>query len=925
MAVVYLAEDTRHRRRVAVKVLRPELGMAVGTARFLREIQIEARLQHPNILPLLDSGAAGPLPYYIMPYVEGESLRGRLRREKQLPLTEALQVTREIADALEYAHAQGVIHRDIKPANILFSGGHALLADFGVARAVTAAGTEPLTETGLAVGTPHYMSPEQGAGDEGVDGRADIYALGCVLYEMLAGEPPFGGRTPQAILARHRQDDPPSIRVVRPTVPVGIQEAIERALAKVPADRFASAAEFARALDRGSTSDRPARSRRSRGRALAISLAAVTAAAVLGVWQALRVRAAALDPNRVVVFPLRDDSEGGRDSGAGEGVATYIGYALEGAEPLKWLDGWDLLLERERSNPAQLSAARMRQLTRSSRARFFIDGAIVRGGDSVTVVLRVHDAAGDSLLGRAGAAAAREDAAVPQLGLRAVGELLPALLPPGRSLDLSALSERRPVAVAAFLQGEREYRRMHFSRALEQYEAAIKSDSVFSLAALKGAQSAYWLRRDDEAQRLVRVALANAASLLPRYRAYGLGLDDYLLGRADSAARHFEEAVRIDPGWSEGWMALGEVYYHLLPRQAPPDSLAEAAFERARQADRGFTPPLFHLAEIALRRGDLKQAQQLIGEFRRAEPDSTLDLPLSLMLSCVRDGAKAVDWQRHVRVNTADVLKAAKLLSVAAAQPECASAGFWAVFTFDSAAPNLRWGALLGLQGLLAAAGRTGDLRTLLDSKAAAELTADVLYLPAAAAGIDVADRAAAVADRLGRDYRGMSAPVLWALGTWETSRGNPTAVEAVARVLSARVDSSGLRRDSLLASIMQARTALARRDSAEALRLLSRLTPSATGTDLEWQPWEALGGERLILAQLEFAHGRFAEAYSTAALLDAPEPIAYLTYLPASLSLREHAARGMGSADLARRCRVRLATLLRASILTFRAQTHSN
>lgn len=379
MAVVYLAEDTRHRRRVAVKVLRPELGMAVGTARFLREIQIEARLQHPNILPLLDSGAAGPLPYYIMPYVEGESLRGRLRREKQLPLTEALQVTREIADALEYAHAQGVIHRDIKPANILFSGGHALLADFGVARAVTAAGTEPLTETGLAVGTPHYMSPEQGAGDEGVDGRADIYALGCVLYEMLAGEPPFGGRTPQAILARHRQDDPPSIRVVRPTVPVGIQEAIERALAKVPADRFASAAEFARALDRGSTSDRPARSRRSRGRALAISLAAVTAAAVLGVWQALRVRAAALDPNRVVVFPLRDDSEGGRDSGAGEGVATYIGYALEGAEPLKWLDGWDLLLERERSNPAQLSAARMRQLTRSSRARFFIDGAIVRG------------------------------------------------------------------------------------------------------------------------------------------------------------------------------------------------------------------------------------------------------------------------------------------------------------------------------------------------------------------------------------------------------------------------------------------------------------------------------------------------------------------------------------------------------------------
>src|SRR5689334_25189836 len=193
MATVYLAEDLKHRRRVAIKVLRPELGAAVGAERFLREIETTANLRHPHILPLYDSGSAGGLLYYVMPLVEGESLRDRLAREKQLPIDDALRIAREVADALSYAHARGVIHRDIKPENILLEGGHAVVADFGIARAVSTAGADRLTETGMAIGTPMYMSPEQAAGDPDLDGRSDLYSLGCVLYEMLGVQAPFTG------------------------------------------------------------------------------------------------------------------------------------------------------------------------------------------------------------------------------------------------------------------------------------------------------------------------------------------------------------------------------------------------------------------------------------------------------------------------------------------------------------------------------------------------------------------------------------------------------------------------------------------------------------------------------------------------------------------------------------------------------------
>ena len=256
MATVYLAHDLRHDRKVALKVLRPELAAVIGGERFLAEIRTTANLQHPHILALFDSGRVGgtgggtEIVFYVMPFVEGESLRDRISREKQLPVPEAVRIAREVADALEYAHRHTVIHRDVKPENILLHGGHAMVADFGIALAASRSeGGSRMTETGLSLGTPHYMSPEQAMGERDITARSDVYALGCVLYEMLTGEPPFTGPTPQAIVARMMTEEPRSLTLQRKSIPPQIEAAVATALEKLPADRFPSAAAFAAALD----------------------------------------------------------------------------------------------------------------------------------------------------------------------------------------------------------------------------------------------------------------------------------------------------------------------------------------------------------------------------------------------------------------------------------------------------------------------------------------------------------------------------------------------------------------------------------------------------------------------------------------------------------------------------------------------------
>ncbi len=255
MATVYLAQDLRHDRQVALKVLRPELAAVIGAERFLQEIKTTANLQHPHILPLFDSGKVDGTVFYVMPFVEGESLRDRLAREKQLPVDDAVRITREVASALDYAHRHGIIHRDIKPENILLHDGQALVADFGIALAASSAGGSRMTETGMSLGTPHYMSPEQAMGEREITPRSDVYALGCVAYEMLTGESPFTGPTAQAIVAKVLTDDPRPPRELRRSVPPHVEDAVLTALEKLPADRFASAAEFAAALAEGAKAE----------------------------------------------------------------------------------------------------------------------------------------------------------------------------------------------------------------------------------------------------------------------------------------------------------------------------------------------------------------------------------------------------------------------------------------------------------------------------------------------------------------------------------------------------------------------------------------------------------------------------------------------------------------------------------------------
>jgi len=390
MATVYLAQDLKHHRRVAIKVLRPELAAALGPERFLREINTAARLNHPHILPLHDSGEADEFLYYVMPYVEGATLRERLAREGQLPLAESLQIAREVADALSYAHNHDVVHRDIKPENILFQAGHAVVSDFGIARAITAAAAGTLTETGIAIGTPGYMSPEQATESERLDGRSDIYSLGCVLYEMLAGEPPYTGANVRNVIAKQLTDPVPSVRRLRDTVPPTIDGAISKSLAKAPADRFATAAQFSEVLMASVAA--PARRRSPARRVLTVAGATVAMGALVLAF--LRWRAGAwstLDPNLVAITPfevLDPKLELWR-----EGMVDLLSRQLDGAGALRTVP--PSVVIRQWSGGADAASAT--DAAQRTGARLAVFGALVgSGADSVQLTATLFDAAGPS-------------------------------------------------------------------------------------------------------------------------------------------------------------------------------------------------------------------------------------------------------------------------------------------------------------------------------------------------------------------------------------------------------------------------------------------------------------------------------------------------------------------------------------------------
>ena len=900
-AHVLRARDLKRQQDVALKVLRPELVAAVTEFRFLREIEVVTQLQHPNVLPILDSGSVDGQLYFTMPLVSALTLRHRLHDGGPLAIGEVIAISRDIASALDYAHSRGVIHRDIKPSNTLLDGERAFVTDFGIARAVLVASGDKLTDSGVSIGTPEYMSPEQAAGARQIDGRCDVYSLGCVVYEMLSGAPPFTGPTSQAIIARQCQEPPPPLHVVRPTISDAMERVVERALAKVPADRFATAGEFVDALEKAV--DAPRRARRSwRGRAV---FAAGVLAAGIGAWLVFRPATPQLDPNRIVVFPL---SASGieADEPRGEAVATYIGYALEGTRPLRWLEGWELLDERSRSDTARLTSAAARALSRRAGAGYFIDGSIIRSADSVTVALQLSSVLGDSVVARATVTDGR-GAFIPNLGLRAVATLMPPLLQPGSNVDVSALSDRQPAGVVNFLQGEHDYRRMQFTTALAHYKAAVKMDSAFALAALRGAQSADWLSRPDEDSALVEIALSHEPSLPLLQRMIARGLRAYVIGDADSAVYYFERALALEPASSQTWTMLGEVYARMLPSRGPADSLSRRAFERARSLDADFAPALLQLERLALRRGDLPEMSRLAAELKSANADTSHAFGRALMTQCLERGPASVDWSAAVRRDFESVLTAGKLFSAAAMQPACASAALRAILEGDSTSRGARWISLLTLEGIDQALGRRGDA-----GQTTRRGTADIPVWPLFAlngeAGLDRDGRRAL--DSLASSLGAVRTGSLWYLGLIALRLHDTARLESIQRLVASRADSSGARIDKLVARQTSAMLLILKGDSAAATRELLTLKPTARRNDIAWQPWESLATERMLLAELLLARGEARASIEVATLIDAPEPVANLYYLRPSLQLRARAAELLRDASLIKSYRARLLQL---------------
>jgi tetratricopeptide (TPR) repeat protein len=914
MATVFRAMDRRLGRAVAVKVLHPELTHLLGSERFHREVSIAAALQHPNIVPVFESGHDGDLLYYTMALVEGETLRARLERDTQLPLEEALRIAEDVADALRCAHEHGIVHRDIKPENILLSGGHAVVVDFGVARAITEAGGDRLTSAGMAIGTPAYMSPEQAGGAAHLDGRVDIYALGCVLYEMLGGEPPFTGPSAQAVLARQMTESPRSLHVVRATVSPALQRVIEKALSKVPADRYATVDEFLAALERAKQS--PGWRAGKAWRAALVGAGVLAAAVVAAV---LWPRPPRLDPLKVVVFPLAV-SNGRIAAGSGEDLAQVISSAMEQTEPLRVVFGWTWLTPAQRRDAAQLTAADARRIARARGARYYVDGSLVQLGDSARVALRLHDAGADSLLDQRSAAGLASASVLPRLALTTVARLLPRLLPTERGFDLSVLEDVNPAALSDWLLGERFFRRSRFDSAVVFYQRAVALDSGFTYASLRGAQAADWNNDTALALTLINVALRTGQRLPARYQEFSLGFRYFLIGDADSAASHLRRAVAGDTGWAGAWMELGEVYYHLLPADADGGATAQAAFERAHRLAPEFSPALSHLTEIAARSGQLDRADSLAAGLRAAGADSEEMTRLELILACARRGPQAVGWDTAAKAHALALVLAAKAEAAGFRLPACAEAGLRAVLRLnpnDSLLAGIRWGALLVLQGLLVGEGRMASARDVLNREYARGVSGVLgIYVADAGLGAGTDSGAAHAADIIARIWPrldSVSTRALRDLGLWAWRRGDRARLDSIVAILAARLPKHDPR-DSVEYGAMAARSALWRGDTVAAIARLRTVRALGPGGDLAWTLSAPSAEERLLLARLLLTQRDYRGAAKVAEVFDNQEPVAFVAFVPASLEIRAAAARGLGEGRAAAEFEARLADIARAS-----------
>jgi len=604
MATVYLAEDLKHHRPVALKVLRPELAAAIGPERFLREIEIAAQLTHPHILPLYDSGQAGgsadkrfgdpseaasaqqpdrstvEFLYYTMPFVDGESLRDRLNREKQLPLDDALRISREVADALSYAHAHGVIHRDIKPENILLQSGHAVVADFGIARAIDRAGGETLTQTGLALGTPAYMSPEQAAGSKDLDGRSDLYSLGCVLYEMLAGQPPFTGPTVESLVHQHLAVEPRTITALRPAVPAAVAAAVQRALAKTPADRFNPVALFSEALGSpGPTSATaatpvstvpPRFSRTPRIAATAATVLVVVAAVLIGRRLVSPNGGSAAQGDRVVVLPYENRTGDPALDPVGQMVAEWITEGLMQTGVVQVVPHFMAIEAAAQSKDAggATELARVAERTQSSIA---VTGSYYRHGEQLEFHSEIMDMPSGMSFARIDPISGAADdprTAIDSVRIQVMGALATRLsreisweLPPGVQPPTYEASR-------AYARGMAEWVRAQYDSAATWFERAYQLDTAYVRSLMLAAAANGAVGNQARSDSLIRILEARRDELSPydRYRM------DYLAanrrGDNEGALAAARAGIALVPFGTLRWAFIGALIGVNRPREA---------------------------------------------------------------------------------------------------------------------------------------------------------------------------------------------------------------------------------------------------------------------------------------------------------------------------------------------------------------------
>ena len=621
MSRVFVAEEKALGRRVVIKVLSPELTATVSSDRFRREIQLAARLQHPHIVPLFTAGAGSDgLLFYTMPYIEGESLRARIARTGELPIPDAVGILRDIVDAIGYAHGRGVVHRDLKPENVLLSEGHAVVTDFGVAKALSdAVVSDTLTSAGLALGTPAYMAPEQAAGDPATDYRADLYAIGVIAYELLAGQAPFAGRSAQQMMAAHATITPEPLERRRASVPPALARLVMRLLEKRPADRPQQAADVLRELDTvltpqgGTVRFAPGRSRVSR-RVLAIGGIVFAAAAVTAVM--LRPRSAPpADRNVVAIAPFRVV---GADASLGylrEGMVDLLASVLTGegtaraADPRSVMSAWRQATGSDNADPSQDVALRVAERLGAGQ---LLLGSVV--GNAAQIALSASVIAVPSGNPIAQAKVEGHPDSLARLVDRLAAQLIARQA--GAADRVSALANVSVPALRAFLAGQSAYRHGRYTEAIRNFEEALEPDSTFAPAALGLSVAANWGGSTEQIYRGGRLAWASRDGLSPRDHAYlelfwGPRFPE--LATPQELITAGERAVRVAPDNPEVWYEYGDALYHLGPAIGLEDAhdRARPAFQRAIELDSAFVAPRQHLIDVAANLGDTALVRRL--------------------------------------------------------------------------------------------------------------------------------------------------------------------------------------------------------------------------------------------------------------------------------------------------------------------------